>query len=407
MKKLSSALVLLAALAAGPVLAAGYNVDVQSGRATAMATAVTANSIDPSAVLFNPADIIQGEKTLKVQIGDTLIIPNVSFSPAAPGNDYAVTRMVPPFQAYAVYGITKDLSVGAGVFSAFGLKIVWPDNWIGAQLIQQSALTTFNINPEVAYRIGILKIGAGVQIVRGTVDLIQKINFLNGDPNGQGELGGGAWGIGGNVGVEAELLPGMLSVAATYRSRVKLDFDGDAHFSNVPVEFQGSQNGQIHDQAVKASATLPDWVTVGVSVSPIPTLRINADVDYFAWQLFHDLTITFEDPTLNRSNLKNWSHGFNYHLGGEFDVTPTISVRAGVMYDPTPSPGDTLSPDVPDADRINIAAGIGYHSSGFSADLGYQYIKFLDTESTYKPLPGTYGGNVHVVGLSLGYALSL
>ena len=407
MKKLVSALVLLASFAAGPVLAAGTNVDVQAGRATAMATAVTANSIDPSAVLFNPADIIQGEQTLKVQLGDTLIIPGVSLTPVS-GTGAEVTKMVPPFQAYAVYGISKDLSVGLGVFEPFGLKVGWPDNWQGSQLIQQSQLTTFFINPEVAYRIGILKVGVGVQIVRATVDLILKIDFRDGNPPGQAELGGGAWGVGGNIGIQAELLPGLLSVGATYRSRVSLDFDGVAGFTGIPVEFQGSQPGQIHDQPVKASTTTPDWVTLGVSVQPLPVLRINADVNYFGWQVFHDLTVTFpEDSSLNSTTLKRWSHGFNYHLGGEYDLTPMFSLRAGFMYDPTPSPTDTLGPDVPDADRINIAAGVGYHAAGLAVDLGYQYIKFLDTKSTLKALPGTYGGHVHIIGLSLGYAFSL
>jgi long-chain fatty acid transport protein len=402
MKKLVSALVVLSASAA---LAAGTNVDLQSARPMGMATAVVANSPDPSAVFFNPADIVDGGQSLRFQVGDTAIIPGITFTPTGSSTSYAVTNVVPPFTAYVTYGITKDLAVGIGVFEPYGLKITWPEDFPGRYITQKADLKTYYINPEVAYRFGVFKLGVGVQIIRGTVDLSQKLNFGTGT-DGLVELGGGAWAVGGNAGIQAEILPGMLSAGLTYRSRANLDFTGNAHFSNIPVEFQGPGNGAIHDQGVEAKLSVPDSVALGISVQPMPTLRINAEVDYYAWQVFHDVTITFDDPSLNKKELKAWNHGLNYHLGGELDVTPNFSVRAGVMYDPTPSPSETLLPDVPDSDRVNLAAGVGYHSGGLSVDLAYQYIKFLGaTAPASSPLPGEYGGGVNAVSLSLGYQL--
>lgn len=400
MKKLISALVVLAASSA---LAAGTNVDLQSARAVGLASAVVANSPDPSAVFFNPAEIVDGGQSLRIQVGDTLILPGISFTPAGSSTGYDVTNPVPPFTAYLTYGITKDLAVGIGVFEPYGLKITWPDDFPGRYFTQKADLKTYYFNPEIAYRYGIFKFGAGVQIVRATVDLTQALNFGTGT-DGTAELGGGAWAVGGNAGIQAEVLPGLLTVGLNYRSRVKLDLKGNAHFDNIPLEFQGTGNGTIHDQDVEAAFWIPDSVALGISVQPVPTVRINAEVDYYAWQVFHDLQITFEDPTLNRTEVKAWTHGLNYHLGAELDVTPNISVRAGVMYDPTPSPTETLLPDVPDSDRLNLAVGVGYHESGFSADLGYQYIKFLGaTAASPNPLPGEYAGYVNAIALSLGY----
>lgn len=402
MKKLVSAVVMLAGSVA---LAAGTNVDVQSARATAMATAVTANTPEASAVFFNPAGIVNGGKSLRIQLGDSLIIPKFTFD--SPEGNGTVTGAQPPFQGYATLGITNDLAVGIGVFIPYGLTLKWsPDDFVGRAYSKKSSLSTYFINPEVAYRIGILKIGAGVQVVRGTVDLSQALIFPNGE--GQVEVGGGAWGVGFNIGVQAEILPGKLAIGINYRSRVKLDFnDIPAHFSNIPTEFQGNGAGQIRDMTASTSLTLPDWASIGISVQPTLDFRINADVDYFAWQEFHDLTVNFQDSSFSKSIAKRWSHTFNYHLGAEYDICPTFSVRAGVMYDPTPSPTNTLSPDLPDANRINLAVGVGYHSSGFRADLGYQYIMLHDTKSTFTGLPGTYGGHVHVIGLSLGYKIGL
>lgn len=403
MKKLVSALVMLAASAS---FAAGTNVDLQSARAMGMATAVVANSIDPSAVFFNPADIVDGGQSLRILVGDTLIIPSaITFVPTGSNQSYDVTNIVPPFHAYATYGITKDLAVGIGAFEPYGLVIKWPDGWPGRYFSQESNLKTYYVNPEIAYRWGILKFGAGVQVVRATVDLRKAINFGTGT-DGMVEIGAATWGVGGNAGIQAELIPGVLSAAVSYRSRVKLDFTGNAHFSNVPVEFQGNQSGQIHDQQGSATLWQPDSVAMGVSVQPIPALRVNAEADYYSWQVFNRLTLMFDDPALNTTEIKNWTHAFNYHIGAEYDLTPVFSLRAGFMYDPTPSPTETILPDVPDSDRINIAAGVGYHNNGITVDLGYQFIKFLGATTVFpNPLPGRYDGSVQAVALSLGYQL--
>ncbi|MHB8872941.1 MAG: OmpP1/FadL family transporter [Myxococcaceae bacterium] len=400
MKTLTCALVLLGC---GPAFAAGFNVDTHSGRATGMASAVVADVNGPSAVLYNPADIHRGKGVLDLELGDTLIIPGNKFTPVGGEIISGTTGPVPPPTAYGTYGITRNLSVGLGLFSPYGLKVKWPENFVGQDLITEAALTTYYSNPEVAYRFGQLKIGAGLQVVRATVELQRSINFV--DSRGTIDLAGGAWGVGGNAGVLAELVPGLLSVGATYRSRVSLNFDGNAHFSDTPPPFAGSGPGQIRDQAVTTSVTIPDQVGMGLSVQPVSGLRVNFDANYYAWQVFQDLGIEFEDPALNEVEPKRWSHSWNFHLGGEYAVTSNIAVRTGVLYDLTPSPADTLSPTIPDADRINAAVGVGYHVGKFRADLAYQHVFFLANESTLPELPGTYTGGADLVGLSLGFRL--
>src|SRR5207245_1349832 len=128
-----------------------------------------------------------------VEVGITPIIPNITFTPTG-GSEAAVTNVVPPFTAYATYGITKDLAAGIGVFEPYGLKVGWPEGFVGRFLVQSSDLRTYWINPELAYRLGILKLGAGVQIVRGTVELNRQINFLTSE--GSTNLGAAAWGVG-------------------------------------------------------------------------------------------------------------------------------------------------------------------------------------------------------------------
>src|SRR5581483_10420429 len=161
----------------------------------------------------------------------------------------------------------------------------------------------------------------------------------------------------------------------------------------------------IYDQAISASVTLPLSASFGLGFKIGSRLRIEADVTYVNWSQFHDLTINFsKNADLTVPQNKLWWDTASFQLGGEFDVTQSIQARLGFMIDPTPSPSTTLTPDLPDATRINIGAGIGWrHSSGFKVDFGFQFIALLSQSSSALGFPGTYSGTAEVLSLSLGW----
>ena len=81
-----------------------------------------------------------------------------------------------------------------------------------------------------------------------------------------------------------------------------------------------------------------------------------------------------------------------------------MRARLGFVYDPTPSPSNTLTPDLPDATRIKVAAGVGWHhQSGFKIDFGFQFVALMNQHSGATGFPGTYGGTAEVMSLTLGY----
>ena len=385
---------------AGTALAAGTAVGVQSARATGMASSVTGMIDDPSAIYYNPAGIVQG-KRIEVMFGDILIIPRLQFTSATTGNTATTRGAVPPPHLYATAGLTDALSVGVGVFSPFGMAVRWPADWEGRSLATSSTLATYYVNPTVAYRVGRVRLGAGLQLVRATLELQRKIRF--GDQEGFSELGGGTWGLGANVGVQLEAVPRYLSFGLHYRSSVKLDFDGKAHFESIPPPLAGT----LHDQRVSSSLTQPDSLAFGVASRPIPGLVIDVDLVWFGWKKVNTVDMNFPDDqtgTLSTSLKKDWKNTVSLSVGGEAKVAEAWRVRMGVMYDPSPSPALSLTPETPDADRLNLALGVGYkHRSGLHADLGYQLILLFKKPSTAPQLPGDYGGVVNIVGLSVGY----
>ena len=249
--------------------AAGIALDVQSGRGTGMASAVTAVIDDSSAIYYNPAGIAQG-RGLDVMVGDTIIIPSFTYTSPSGAQTGNASEVLPPFQAYLTAGLLDNLSIGVGVFTPYGSTIDWPTGWTGRSLITSSALATYDINPTIAYRFGPVRLGAGLQVERATVELKKDIN--TGSQFASVDLGGDSWGVGMNAGAQLEVIKQYLQVGLHYRSAVTLDFTGNAHFSNVPPELQT----QLHDQAVSTTLTNPDSLQIGIASHPIPRLVLDA-----------------------------------------------------------------------------------------------------------------------------------
>ncbi len=387
--------------AASAAHAAGISVDVQSARATGMATAVTGMIDDSSGIFYNPAGIARG-RIIDAQISDSLIMPMVTFKDLSGTSTTTPFSVIPPFQTYIAGGITDHLSAGIGMFEPYGLTVGWPGGWEGRSLITYAALASYYINPTLAYSIGPLRIGAGVQVVYSTVDLKRDI-ALPGGSFGATELGASTWGIGGNVGIQLDIVPDMLTFGAHYRSAVELDFDGNAHFDGIPPTLSGT----LHDQPGSTRIVLPDTFAFGLAIRPTKKLVIDLDAVYYGWNHFRSIDINFPNDasgTLSSTQPKNWSSTVNVHLGAEYAINDTWRVRGGAFYDPTPSPRETLTPDTPDGSRVNFALGATYkHKSGVHVDLGYELVVIIPQESTAPQLPGTYSGFANIVGLAVGY----
>lgn len=386
-------------LLAAPALASGFRLETHHARAAGMGIAVTALTDDASAIVYNPAGLA-GRKGLDVQAGLSLVVPSIVFTSDATGaSTQTLTRVSTPINVNASFGLTEDLAVGLGVFNPFGAGATWPAAWEGRGRALTSNVQTFAFNPTVAYRVHPrFRIGAGVQVLRGTVGIERGLSFV--DAEGKVSLGGDAWGLGWNAGVQGTLVDDRLSYGFTWRSSVPLTFSGRAHFDGVPPEFQG----RLSDQPITASVTMPDVATVGLGFLATPRLKLGLDVNFVTWSSFRQLFIDFASADLDNPLPKRWRDTMSVHLGAEYDVTSRLQARLGFVYDQTATPTDTLTPDLPDAQRVRFCAGAGYRFAfGLSLDVGYQFVLLLPQRSTAPGFSGTYSGGAQVVGLNAGY----
>ena len=390
-----------------PAAGAGFAIHEQGAAATGRGCAVTAVADTPSALYYNPAGLtMQG--SFGVELGDTLIMPLATHvDPATRLETDAEDNVFYPPTVYAAMRFGAGIVVGLGVFSPYGLGMEWPAGWAGDDEIRSIDLQTFDVDLAIAWRpLEWLAIAAGLDTVITTVELQKKLDFV--EQRRTLHAAATTFGVGGNAGLLVRILEDRLSFGVSYRSAVGLSFVGDADFT-VPTPFAD----RMQDQPLESSITLPHRIALGIAWLPIDLLTLSLDVDITTWSSFDRFGFTFpedadrpEDERLTQFEPRNWSDTFAIRFGVQ--VRPPdrdFALRLGLVYDRSPSPTNTMSPSLPDADRVDVAVGAGYEfGGGFRFDVAYMYVHMFERSTTGDAFPGTYRSSAHLVGFSLGYS---
>lgn len=392
---------ILGIVAAIPAVAfgAGFAIPEQTARSLGAGGTGTASATGGSTAYYNPG-LQAFEDGVGVDLTGMVIAPSFKFTNQADSADTANAQpqvfVVP--SAFLNLPIGHVIRIGLGAFSNYGLGVQWPAGYTGRFEGTASSINTYHLNPTVSAALGEhFGLGIGVDVVRGTVDLQRALQF----PGNEGtlELGGGTWGVGYNAGLAARFADDKVRLGLNWRSYVPLHFNGQAHFA-VPREFQSA----LVDQAVSTDITLPNAFSFGVSVAVDPKTHLSADVNYTMWSSLHTIDIAFDkNPDLNQSQYFNWHDAWSGRIGLDREFADGFTFRLGLGFDQSPAPSNTLSPTLPDADRLLASAGLGWHAGGFGIDAGYMYVSVLSRASSGDALPAYYEGSAHVAALTLSY----
>ena len=420
-KTLPVLLVLL--FAASTSFAAGFRLPEAGVKAMGMGFAFTAQADDPSAIYFNPAGLTQ-LKGQNIMVGVTYVRENgnefTGITPLTGGATVSETqKSLNFFIPNAYYTRTTNsgnVAYGVGIFSPFGLGQEYKDKHtsIFRNQITKIDLQTIVVNPTIAFKVNeVLSVGGGIDYMYGRAKLEQTPvslvgNLYDGELKGNGD----AWGY--NFGLLLKPTEN-LRIGANYRSPFTLEIkDADVNFSNVNAAYGSGLLGTTPSNT-KGSATvaMPATFALGAAYT-MGKLTVEADADWTFWHSFSSLPITLENqvPTAPSTNAqKNWKDVCAVRLGVEYRVTDPLALRAGFYYDPTPVPGSTLGPELPDANRLNYTVGAGYKVGPWTIDGAFMYIDKKDrTVSNFRfegsnPVGqnGTWTGNAWLAGLDVGY----
>lgn len=423
-------IVALATLAAGPLHAAGFSIFEQGSKATGMAGAVTAQADDPSMLFYNAGGLAFVEKT-DFSLGATWIrSTKADFEGAAPfpGPGYSAKQETlsefPP-HAYWVQPVTSNLKFGLGIETPFGLTTSWenPNQFAGRFLSTKAALEAFDLNPTIGWRITpTFGIGIGGLVRYSKVELNRHVSTINPFTLQAADIGAlklegdYATGYGFNVGI-LHRLNESFSWGLSYRSKITVDYDGDASLSQISTgnpQFDAILRTRLPfgtKLPVKTSIDYPDQASLGLAFGLTRNLLLETDVNWMGWSAFKDVQIDFTGGATNSlpdtTLEQNWDDVYSYRIGLNWTVSPASQIRFGYVYDQTPQPEEGVSPLLPDADRNGFCIGYG-HTQGFRYDIGLMYLDFKErtvnkARASEGPFFGKYKTQAVLLGLTANF----
>ena len=402
---LTTAAVALAA-STGIAAAGGFAIREQSAESQGMSFAGNAAMGSLSAMFWNPAQTASRDG-MNFESSYSILMPRaeVHVDSATPGAGFsnqqraglqaflnaspsdadgiAPTALVPASYGNFQYG---NIYIGMGVNGAFGLTTE-PNKagYKGAPLAETTKLFTMNFNPTIAMKVmpGVT-IGAGLQAqtAEGTLRFLS-VRGRNADglTGPMASFEGNGWAFGGTAGITVEPAAGT-TIGVGYRSRLNQELEGNFNLEGV--------------RAVNARTELklPDIVTISLRQVVASNMRLNATFEWSKWSEFKDLTLRTTEAgagPLNRGSVgagglaatipANWSDGYFVAVGGEYDLSPTLTARAGFAYEKSPVDDPTKRIiGIPDANRYWLSAGLSWKAlANTTFDLAYTHVFIEDS----------------------------
>jgi len=419
---------MILSLGATQAFATGFQLNENSASSLGNAFAAgAAFTDDVSAMWWNPAALSQFPKT-QGAAALHIITPSIKFQNNASlpatnqplgnnGGDAGGYNFVP--NMYLSVPINAQWTFGLGVNAPFGLTTEYDDGWIGRYQALKSQIKTINVNPAIAWKVTPqFSVGVGVNYQQIDATLTQMANYSAGllKAAAQNGIAPGSptfnaiaaltpgldskvtidandWAWGWNIGFAWDATP-QLRLAASYRSEIKYDVQGNVNFENPTVVLPPGTPAQLAGIIAQLSAGVNSQSAFGrgvqsdITIPQIANLsmlyRINsqwevmADAQWTGWSSIPELKFN-TTPTIDTVPL-NWDDTWKLSLGASYKVSDQWKARFGVAFDQTPVTNDPTV-RLPDSDRWWLGLGGEYKwTPNWKFDAGFVYI-FADSPS--------------------------
>ena len=248
----------------------------------------------------------------------------------------------------------------------------------------KSELLTVNLSAVVAFQLtDWLDIGAGFDAQYTDAELTSALPNLPTagaggltfpTTDGFNSLKGDGWDYGWNVGAQAHF--GALDLGVSYRSAIDHELDGDISVSGLTGAL--AAGGANFAGAGTATFSTPWFATISARYHVNDRLTLNAQVNQIGWSEFDAIRVDAERDSIIEQNYDDVTTGA---IGFDYVIDPTLTVRGGVGFDPTPTPDGQRTARIPDGDRYLVSAGLTKEiRPGMMLDGAVTYIGIDDTE---------------------------
>jgi long-chain fatty acid transport protein len=379
------------------VFAAGFQINAQSATGLGRAFAGDAVIADNASViarnaaamtLFDSMAFSGGFETITsmIEVSDATYTNVSSTSYDANFDDAGDTSLAP--NLHLIVPMDDKLALGATIYSNFGTKTSFDDDYVAAEYAGETAIASLNIGLVAAYQLTQeWSVGGGIDFVYGQGTLQRSFSSNVGYPGyGGAEIldidAASGWGVGFNLGTVYEL-------------------DADNRFG---LSYHYSPEIEAKDGSKSVTLPLPDMAEFsGFHKISGSRFAVHYSVQYIGWAAFDK--ITFENSSIDEK-IYDWKNAFHYSIGGTFYVNDIWTLRAGYMYDES-AQDKVTSISVPDSDRQWFSAGVGYQLSPQSTvDFGFTYLLGKDVEVEESTALSSLSGTTHADAIMMGMQYS-
>ena len=393
----AAALLTAAALSAQTASAAGFQLTEQSslgaGRAYAGAGIV---GDDLSAVHYNPAGMTLLPGT-QMQAGSVWIEVNAEYDgkDGSSENGRYKGQAIPT--GYITHQLTDDVWLGLGLTVPFGMGTDYDKEWKGAERGYTSTILTFDINPNVAWKVNdFLSVGGGISLQYAKAKLGARLKGklptgMEYDA-GNGKINADSWDWGWNFGIMVNPTE-RLRLGLSYRSSITHDAEGDFDYqpSNEAIYFASllHQNLTAATFDSKATVKTPDTIMFTTTWEATDNLRLSTLIRWAKWSNFKSLTIK-NDGFASATYDNDWEDTWLFSVGADYKLNDAWTVRGGVAYEKDPV-GDNSKrmAVIPDTDRLWLSLGATWNASkNIQIDGGFSYLKGIGNRDLYDKVGG-------------------
>jgi len=258
-------------------------------------------------IFRNPA-WMNSEKGFTVSFGGILFMPDVKarYSGSTNGDTGYVSSRANFFTVPEI-GITNRINdqvvVGIAAYGVSGMGVDYRDK--DPRLANMHTTLQFmRIIPAVSYQVNPnLSVGVGLDLAWGSLDMGATI------PHNAGGGQSSSYGVGAQLGIGYKV--GDLTVGFNYQSPVSMKY------KHV---FDSNGDGSYEDLKLQQ----PQEVAAGIGYKVLPNLKVGLDLRWINWS--------------NADGYKQfkWKDQTVIAVGGEYQVTPALKLRAGYNYGKSP-----------------------------------------------------------------------
>lgn len=382
---------------------------VHGAKAAGMGTAFAGLADDPSAILYNPAGLTQVEGTA-VYGGISVVSLSTEYEDPSGRTEKTGSQLFfPPHLFLSTDLDRKNLRLGLGLYSPFGTGgRSWSNTSLNRYASTGNLIGTLSVNPTAAWLVAPgFSVAAGADYMRASIKMERMMDQSAagaGDAESKMEADGHGWGY--NFGFL--LSPSSdLNIGFAYRSRVRVDYEGDITITNIAPALQSLFGGAAYSTGIRTTTKFPDIYSLGVAVKPSDRLVLDVDIELVRWSSFDSIYLDLDREVAAALTdglaLLDWKDSWQIKAGADYKIDESFSVRGGYAYIPSPVPDSTLEPGNPDADQHNISIGMGYKTGATTIDLFYNYTVFEKRTVSNLFTTGTYSNTAHYIGVSTDY----